>query len=100
MSKFSGIRKFWNFTVNSDSDLSSLIPFTVNVLKTQTPKKCFYYPKNQARNASSRCRWNGVVQSDLSLVVRKLVFGVSDQVPHKRGCTATEKMARSLKFRI
>ena len=25
----------------------------------------------------------------LSLVVRKLVFGVSDQVPHKPGCTAT-----------
>ena len=23
-------------------------------------------------------------------VVRKLVFGVSDQVQHKRGCTATE----------
>ena len=26
----------------------------------------------------------------LSLVVRKPVFGVSDQVPHKSGCTATE----------
>ena len=26
----------------------------------------------------------------MSLVVRKLVFGVSDQVPHKPGCTATE----------
>ena len=26
----------------------------------------------------------------LSLVVRKPVFGVSDQVPHKPGCTATE----------
>ena len=28
--------------------------------------------------------------SDMSLVVRKPVFGVSDQVPHKPGCTATE----------
>ena len=27
---------------------------------------------------------------DMSLVVRKRVFGVSDQVPHKPGCTATE----------
>ena len=26
----------------------------------------------------------------LSLVVRKPVFGVSDQVPHKPGCTSTE----------
>ena len=26
----------------------------------------------------------------MSLVVRKLVFGVSDQVSHKPGCTATE----------
>ena len=26
----------------------------------------------------------------MSLVVRKLVFGVSDQVRHKPGCTATE----------
>ena len=26
----------------------------------------------------------------LSLVVRKPVFGVSDQVPHKPGCTVTE----------
>ena len=27
---------------------------------------------------------------DMSLVLRKLVFGVSDQVQHKPGCTATE----------
>ena len=26
----------------------------------------------------------------MSLVVRKPVFGVSDQVPHKPGCTATD----------
>ena len=26
----------------------------------------------------------------MSLVLRKPVFGVSDQVPHKPGCTATE----------
>ena len=29
-------------------------------------------------------------QKYMSLVVRKPVFGVSDQVPHKPGCTATE----------
>ena len=27
---------------------------------------------------------------EMCLVVRKPVFGVSDQVPHKPGCTATE----------
>ena len=26
----------------------------------------------------------------MSLIVRKPVFGVSDQVPHKPGCTVTE----------
>ena len=35
----------------------------------------------------------------LSLVVRKPVFGVSDQVPHKPGCTATEDGYR-LEIRI
>ena len=29
-------------------------------------------------------------QNHMSLVVRKPVLGVSDQVPHKPGCTATE----------
>ena len=29
-------------------------------------------------------------RSNMSLVVRKPVFGVSDQVRHKLGCTATE----------
>ena len=32
----------------------------------------------------------GCVRYDLSLVVRKPVFGVSDQVPHKPSCTTTE----------
>ena len=30
----------------------------------------------------------------MSLVLRKPVFGVSDQVPHKPGCTATEDGGR------
>ena len=30
------------------------------------------------------------LDSYMSLVVRKPVFRVSDQVPHKLGCTATE----------
>ena len=30
------------------------------------------------------------VSDEMSLVVRKLVFGVSDQVRHKPGCTTTE----------
>ena len=32
--------------------------------------------------------------------MRKSVFGVSNQVPYKLYCTATEDMARPLKFRI
>ena len=32
----------------------------------------------------------GPVQHNLSLVLRKPVFGVSDQVQHKLGCTTTE----------
>ena len=34
----------------------------------------------------------------MSLVVRKPVFGVSDQVPHKPGCATTED--KVLKFQI
>ena len=33
---------------------------------------------------------NDAVSSHMSLVVRKPVFGVSDQVRHKPDCTATE----------
>ena len=32
--------------------------------------------------------------------MRKPVFGVSDQVPHKPGCTGTEDIARGMKLRI
>ena len=35
-------------------------------------------------------RLYGAIYDQLSLVVRKPVFGVSDQVRHKPGCTATE----------
>ena len=47
------------------------------------------------RNPSS-CYFN---DSQLSLVVRKPVFGISDQVGHKPGCTVTQDR-RSLKFRF
>ena len=36
----------------------------------------------------------------MSLVVRKPVFGVSDLVQHKPGCTATQRMFMSLNFQI
>ena len=36
----------------------------------------------------------------MTLVVGKPVFGVSDQVQHKLSCTATEDMARGLKFQV
>ena len=29
-------------------------------------------------------------KNNMSLVLRKPVFGVSDKVPHKQGCTTTE----------
>ena len=45
---------------------------------------------------SEHCNDNGAVNEmaatikDMSLVVRKPVFGVFHQVPHKPGCTATD----------
>ena len=49
------------------------------------------------RKASQKVRY----EDTMSLVVRKPVFRVSDQVRHKPDCTATEDlMARALKFRI
>ena len=39
--------------------------------------------------SSSGCG-KAVSEEQMSLVMRKPVFGVSDQVPHKPGCTATE----------
>ena len=41
-----------------------------------------------------------LVMNHLSLVLRKPVFGVSDQVPHKPGCATTEDGYRGLKFGI
>ena len=35
-----------------------------------------------------------IIGNEMSLVVRKQIFGVSDQVPHKPGCTATEDLER------
>ena len=35
-----------------------------------------------------------MIQSNLSLVVRKPVFGASDQIGHKPSCTATEDSLR------
>ena len=40
-----------------------------------------------------------VYEDNLSLVMRNPVFGISDKVRHKSGCTA-QKLARGLKFRI
>ena len=51
--------------------------------------------------AQSACKWPKVqpnicfillcrVGCEMSLVVRKPVFGISDLVPHKLGCTTTE----------
>ena len=35
-------------------------------------------------------QFSSAALNEMSLVVRKQVFGVSDQVPHKLGCTAEE----------
>ena len=42
----------------------------------------------KSRNLLYCKHWLNLYQ--MSLVLRKPVFGVSDQVPHKPGCTATE----------
>ena len=44
-------------------------------------KKEMYYTVQEVDNKST---------DQMSLVVRKPVFGVSDQVRHKQGCTVTE----------
>ena len=44
-------------------------------------------PMMLARNTSHSFKRYNV---QMSLVVRKSVFGVSDQVPHKSGCIVTE----------
>ena len=51
------------------------------------------YPSLARSRHSPHCRqcYLDCLQiSHLSLIVRKPVFGVSDQVPHKAACTATE----------
>ena len=45
---------------------------------------------NGIRYFGSPCTNDIDCQPDLSLVVRKPVFGSFDQVPHEPGCTATE----------
>ena len=39
---------------------------------------------------SSSDNFTRAYQGHMNLVVRKMVFGVFDLVPHKPGCTATE----------
>ena len=56
--------------------------------------------KNQYIVKVAYCKlfWSHIIEKIyyryLSLVVRKLVFGVSDQVRHKPSCTATEDSLR------
>ena len=38
----------------------------------------------------THCYYNGMHRDDMGRVIRKPVFGVSDQVMHKPGCTSTE----------
>ena len=60
------------------------MPFTYCVIKQNSvcerssTDKPYIFPKSQMSG------------DQMSLVVRKPVFGVSDQVRHKPGCTATE----------
>ena len=45
---------------------------------------------NRKDRENLHTRSSGLKKNHMSLVVRKPVFGVSDEVRHKRGCTATE----------
>ena len=42
------------------------------------------------KDQGKRCKFIIIVCNNMSLVVRKPVFRVFDQVRHKLGCTATE----------
>ena len=69
-----------------------VLAFSINrVLKTSCFTYCFcmiiYFSMSLWRVL---IRIPSPSQFNMSLVVRKPVFGVSDQVPHKPGCTATE----------
>ena len=57
------------------------------VLMLRRKKKCFAQSNPELNLAVSRLK-NAMYS--LSLVLRKPVFGVSDQVRHKPGCTVTE----------
>ena len=50
-------------------------------------------------NTDKRQEKTGIETGHISRVLRKSVFGVSDQVRHKQICTITEE-GRGLKFRI
>ena len=62
-----------------------------NVLKLVTSKN-LQFPLAAALQTqrSLRTAESNALQDQLSLVVRKPVFGVSDQVPHKPGCTTKQ----------
>ena len=60
------------------------------IVKVKTALRSFMMPVPCFKSLADNCL-NGVVGgNDMSLVLRKPVFGVSNQVRHKLGCTATE----------
>ena len=69
--------------------------WTIYVAKTKAllfshiPNRVLYIPNKNNNLKDRRVLMKGC-KAHLSLVVRKPVFGVSDQAPHKPGCTATK----------
>ena len=63
--------------------------FTVETLPSSTQAKQALELHIQAEGICHIMRYIGT-GFDMSLVLRKPVFGVSDKVPHKPGCAITE----------
>ena len=60
-------------------------------MSTQEVSRNFFMQKSPRRNVPGvGIKFGPIFMPHMSLVVRKPVFGVSDQVQHKPGCTTTE----------
>ena len=75
---------------SEDSDKTWLPPglITIFAVGIKNVSVLSYSVSPQHRPKSKRA--DAGQEYNMSLVLRKPVFGVSDQVPHKTGCMATE----------
>ena len=91
---------FGDFSLSICLDSYSIVYSVAKYIKPQPTKKChicfiiFFYRVNISgdnfHSALGEVPASDVSSQHMSRVMRKPVFGVSDLVPHKPGCTATE----------